>query len=144
MLKTKILHQIQVTKKEFTICVQIDSTYAEREPKLKGQYVIIATFAGSASYYGSHAITYLTVDSAPPAYPTYPGPSAQDVANRVVSSLPANPTSDQIGQAVVNQMPAYPEPDPVVIPEYTTMDIILAILIAVAIVIGIVSLLKKK
>jgi hypothetical protein len=34
MLKTKILHQIQVTKNEFTICVQIDTTKPEREPKL--------------------------------------------------------------------------------------------------------------
>jgi len=35
MLKTKILHQIQVKKNEFTFCVQIDTTKAEREPKLK-------------------------------------------------------------------------------------------------------------
>jgi len=131
-----------------TATSDMDGNYAYSfVPQTKGQYMIIATFAGSASYYGSHAITYLTVDSAPPAYPTYPGyqgPSAQDVANSVVASLPADATPQQVAQAVVNAMPEYPEPDPVVIPEYTTMDIILAILIAVAIVIGIVSLLKKK
>ena len=80
-----------------TATSDMDGNYAYSfVPQIKGQYMIIATFAGSASYYGSHAITYLTVDPAPPAYPTYPGyqgPSAQDVANRVVSSLPANPTS---------------------------------------------------
>ena len=41
-------------------------------------------------------------------------------------------------------MPEYPEPDPVVIPEYTTIDIILTVLVAVAIVIGIVSYLTIK
>ncbi len=118
-------------------------------PQKEGPYMIIATFEGSAGYYGSHDLSYLTVESAPaqisiPTYPGYQGPSAQDVANRVVSSLPANPTSEQIGQAVVNQMPAYPETDPVVIPEYTTIDIILVILVAVAIVLCVILLLRKK
>jgi hypothetical protein len=33
-------------------------------PQTEGQYMIIATFDGSASYYGSHSITYLKVDPA--------------------------------------------------------------------------------
>ena len=116
-------------------------------PQIKGKYMIITTFDGSAAYYGSHAITYLQVDSAPAPYPSYPGyqgPSASEVAQNVVNSLPANPTSDQIAQAVINEMPEYPEQQELTIPEYTTMDIILAILIVIAIVIGLVLLFRKK
>ena len=117
-------------------------------PPKEGQYMVIATFEGSAGYYGSHALTYLTVDPAPAPYPTYPGyqgPSAQDVANRVLADLPDNPTPNQISQAVISQLPEYPAAT--VVPEYSTIDIILAILVVLAIVIGIVSFLvlnKKK
>jgi len=34
------------------------------KPTVEGPYIIIATFDGSAAYYGSHAVTYMTVDSA--------------------------------------------------------------------------------
>ena len=117
-------------------------------PQMKGTYTILATFVGSESYYGSQQTTYLTVGDAPapyptiPPYPGYQGPSAQDVANRVVSSLPSDPTPDQIGQAVVNQLPEYPEPT--VIPEYTMIDIVLIVLVAIAIVLCIIILMRKK
>jgi hypothetical protein len=117
------------------------------KPETEGEYTIIARFAGSKSYWPSYAESALSVGAAPDPYPTYPGyqgPSAQDVANRVVSSLPANPTPEQISQAVVNQMPEYPDPDPVVIPEYTTIDIVLVILVAVAIILCVILLLRKK
>ena len=117
------------------------------KPETEGEYTIIARFAGSKSYWPSYAESALSVGAAPDPYPTYPGyqgPSAQDVANRVVSSLPANPTPEQISQAVVNQMPAYPDPDPVVIPEYTTIDIVLVILVAIAIILCVILLLRKK
>ncbi|MEJ2242111.1 MAG: hypothetical protein P8Y18_08215, partial [Candidatus Bathyarchaeota archaeon] len=65
-------------------------------------------------------------------------------AQNVVNSLPANPTTDQIAQAVVNAMPEYPEQQEITIPEYTTIDIVIIILVAIAIVIGLVSLLRKK
>ncbi|MHC3128600.1 MAG: hypothetical protein IBV52_00780, partial [Candidatus Bathyarchaeota archaeon] len=42
------------------------------EPETEGQYMIIATFYGSGAYYGSTAITYLTVDPAPEPYPEIP------------------------------------------------------------------------
>ena len=42
------------------------------EPEIEGQYMIIATFYGSGAYYGSTAITYLTVDPAPEPYPEIP------------------------------------------------------------------------
>ena len=42
-------------------------------PTTEGQYQVIATFDGSGAYYGSHSITYLTVDPAPsPAGPITP------------------------------------------------------------------------
>ena len=42
-------------------------------PQVEGQYLVIATFDGSASYYGSTSTTYLTVDPAPtPAAPIEP------------------------------------------------------------------------
>jgi outer membrane protein assembly factor BamB len=45
-------------------------------PEVPGTYQIIATFAGSASYYSSFAQTYIQVDEAPPATapPEYPQP----------------------------------------------------------------------
>ncbi|MCW4043885.1 MAG: PQQ-binding-like beta-propeller repeat protein [Candidatus Bathyarchaeota archaeon] len=45
-------------------------------PEVPGKYTIIATFAGSDSYYGSYAETAIGVDEAPPATapPEYPQP----------------------------------------------------------------------
>ncbi|MCW4044132.1 MAG: PQQ-binding-like beta-propeller repeat protein [Candidatus Bathyarchaeota archaeon] len=45
-------------------------------PEVPGLYTIIATFAGSKSYYGSYAETFVQVDEAPPATapPEYPQP----------------------------------------------------------------------
>ena len=116
-------------------------------PPKEGQYMIIATFEGSGAYYGAHALTYLTVDPAPAAYPTYPGyqgPSAQEVANNVVANLPDNATPQEVAQAVVNAMPEYPEQQEVTIPEYTTIDIIIIILVAISIVLSIVLILRKR
>jgi hypothetical protein len=116
---------------------------------MKGTYTIIATFVGSNSYYGSQDTTYLIVGDAPtqvsiPPYPGYQGPSASEVANSVVASLPDDATPEEVAQAVVNAMPEYPEQQEVTIPEYTMIDIVIIILVAIAIVIGIVSLMRKK
>jgi hypothetical protein len=118
-------------------------------PQLEGTYAVIATFDTSKGYWGSQKTTYLHVGPAAkdvtiPPYPGYQGPSAQTVANNVVNSLPTNPTSAEISTAVVNALPDYPEPTPVEIPEYQTIDILIVILVAVAIVIGVVLLFKKK
>ena len=116
-------------------------------PQTKGMYTIIASFVGSEAYYGSSQTTFMSVDT-PTAYPTYPGyqgPSASEVAQNVVNSLPDNPTSEQIAQAVINQMPEYPEiPEQQEAPDYTNMFIIVFVLVAIAIVIGLVSLFRKK
>jgi hypothetical protein len=116
-------------------------------PQMEGQYTIIATFDGSESYYKAEAATYMAVGPTPvafptiPEYPGYQGPSAQEVAQNVVNSLPDNPTPEQISQAVISQLPPYPEQQ---IPEYTTIDIVIIILVAIAIIIGIVSLMQKR
>jgi len=113
-------------------------------PKMEGQYAIIATFVGSEGYWGSETTTYLTVGPARdyPTYPGYQGPSAQDVAQNVLANLPDNPTADIIAQEVLNQLPEYPAAT--VVPEYTTIDIVLTILVAVAIVLCVVILLRKQ
>jgi hypothetical protein len=49
--------------------------YAWTPPDVPGKYTIIATFAGSESYYSSYAETYAVVSEAPPATPT-PTPAA--------------------------------------------------------------------
>jgi len=50
--------------------------YAWTPPDVPGKYQIIATFAGSESYYSSYAETYAVVSEAPPATPppAYPQP----------------------------------------------------------------------
>jgi outer membrane protein assembly factor BamB len=44
--------------------------YAWKTPNVPGKYMIIATFAGSESYYASYAETYAVVSEAPAATPT--------------------------------------------------------------------------
>jgi outer membrane protein assembly factor BamB len=120
-------------------------------PQLKGIYTVIATFDGSESYWGSETTTYLTVGDAPLPYPSdpgYQGPSAQEVANRVLADLPEDPTADEISQAVINQMPEYPEPAEIPeypeYPEYTTIDLIIIVLVAITLIISLVCLFRKR
>jgi hypothetical protein len=49
--------------------------YAWPTPDIPGKYLVIATFAGSKSYYASYAETAIVVSEAPPATPT-PTPAA--------------------------------------------------------------------
>ena len=92
---------------------------------------------------------YLSVGPAPepyptvtiPPYPGYQGPSANEVAQNVLDNLPENPTSAEIAQAVEEQLDM---PEPSEAPEYTTMDLVILVAVAVAIVIGLVSLLRKR
>jgi hypothetical protein len=122
-------------------------------PQMEGTYTIIASFVGSGAYYGSQAVTYLVVDPAPtqvtiPQYPGYQGPSAQEVANSVVASLPEDATPQEVAQAVVNAMPEYPETpemsEVAQIPDIATMNIVILVAVAIAIVIALISLFKKK
>jgi len=118
-------------------------------PQMKGLYTIIVSFVGSNSFFGSQETAYVQVDPAPPtitipSYPGYQGPSTSEIANSVVASLPAEATPTEVAQAVVNAMPEYPEPQEVTIPEYTTIDIVLVILVAIAIILCVILLLRKK
>jgi hypothetical protein len=49
-------------------------------PPVPGEYTVIATFAGSGAYYGSHAKTAINVEEAPPATPP-PTPTPASVAD---------------------------------------------------------------
>jgi len=116
------------------------------EPLVPGSYLIFASFEGSESYYPSAVETSISVDPADPevvippypADPGYQGPSASEVAQNVVNSLPDDPTAAEIAQAVENQLNIQEATE---IPEYTTIDLVILVAVAVAIVISLVSLL---
>jgi len=111
-------------------------------PNAPGDYKIIANFAGSNSYYGSSAVAAITVVAAAPTPAT-----ASDVANQVVSQLPATatpvptaPSANDVASQVVSQLPAVPPAD-------NTLLIAVAAAVVVAILIGVVNLVllaKKK
>ena len=92
-------------------------------------------------------------------------PSANDIASVIMNQLPAypeGPTAEEVAQATINKLPAYPQapsaqevtqeilkqwpeyPEPTVVPEYTIMDIVILVGVAIAIVIGLVSLFRKQ
>ena len=120
-------------------------------PQMEGEYTIYATFDGSRAFYGSYSTCYVMVDPAPAAYPTYPGyqgPSASEIAQNVVNSLPEDATPEEVAQAVVNAMPEYPEtpemPQVAQIPDIANMNIIILVAVAIGIVIALIILLRKK
>jgi hypothetical protein len=121
-------------------------------PEVPGLYMMMVSFYGSEAYYGSTDTVYINVEEADqpiviPEYPGYQGPSAQEVANRVLDGLPEDATPEEISNAVINALPEYPEPIEPEIPEYPdfrTIDIILTVLVAIAIVLCVVILLRKK
>jgi hypothetical protein len=55
-------------------------------PEVPGEYTIIATFAGSKSYYGSHAETTINVDEAPLATPPIEIPQPFDYTLTIVGT----------------------------------------------------------
>jgi hypothetical protein len=55
-------------------------------PAVPGEYTIIATFAGSGAYYGSHAKTAINVDSAPAATPP-PTPTPAPMTDTYVTGF---------------------------------------------------------
>jgi outer membrane protein assembly factor BamB len=113
-------------------------------PPTQDTYKIIATFEGSESYYGSSDECGLSVGSAAASVNV---PSANDIANQVVSQLPTDqPTTpaptlnaDEIAQKVVNQLPSTPA--------VTNTDIAIIVVVVLAVIIGIanlVLLLRRK
>jgi hypothetical protein len=51
------------------------------KPDIEGQYTVYASFAGSESYWPSHAVTSFAVDPAPPA-PAEPEPEPPSIADQ--------------------------------------------------------------
>ncbi len=107
-------------------------------PDTEGLYMIIARFDGSDAYYGSTSTTYLSVDPAAPYpdYPGYEGPTAGDVAEKVLDNLPEDVdiTAEDVAEEILKQFPPYPDyPEA---PEYTTIDLaIIATVIVVAVLV---------
>jgi outer membrane protein assembly factor BamB len=57
-------------------------------PQIEGQYMIISTFDGSASYYGSHDIAYIMVDPAPsPSSPITPETPVEPLITTEVAAV---------------------------------------------------------
>jgi len=119
-------------------------------PAIVGDYHVTVMFEGSKSYYKSEATTTFTVDPAPAAYPV--PPSADEIAQKTISQLPAYPdvpTAEEIAadaaQRTINMLPAYPEsPEIPDIPAYLTIDLVIIAAVAIAIIIGTVSYLALK
>jgi outer membrane protein assembly factor BamB len=115
------------------------------KPDMEGQYLIMATFYGSGGYYGSTTTTYLKVDPAPEELDI---PTADEIAAETISRLPAYPdvpSATAVAQETISQLPAYPEmPEIPEIPAYLTIDLVIIVAVAIAIIIGIVSYLALK
>ena len=58
------------------------------EPEVPGQYMVVASFLGSESYYGSHDSTYVAVDEAPEPSPT-PTPTPAPMTDTYVLGMGA-------------------------------------------------------
>jgi len=89
------------------------------------------------------------VDPAPAPYPE--APSAEDVAQKTIDKLPAYPeipeipTAENVAQETINRLPAYPEPAEIPeVPAYLTIDLVIIAAVAVAIIIGLYSIVKKQ
>ena len=122
-------------------------------PDNVGQYMIIATFEGSNSYYPSTAITYLNVVQEAEPFPDVPTAEeiAADAAQRTINMLPKYPdvpTQEQIAHdaatRTIAMMPQYPEYTATEIPAYNTTDIVIIVLIVVVIVLMLYIILKKQ
>jgi len=84
-------------------------------PEVVGEYHVTAMFEGSNSYYASQSTTTFGVDPAA-ADSGYNGPSAEEIAQETANNMPA----------------------------YMTMDLLIIVAVAIAIVIGIYGIIKKK
>jgi hypothetical protein len=125
----------------------------EFTPDTIGQYMIIATFEGSNSYYPSTATTYLNVVEELEAFPDVPTAEeiAADAAQRTIAMLPPYPdvpTQEQIAddaaRRTIAMLPQYPEYTATEIPAYQTTDIVIIVLIVVVIVLMLYIILKKQ
>lgn len=103
------------------------------EPEVPGQYMIIASFAGSNAYYGSTKTTYLAVDPAP----TVSTPIEPELPEETI--IPDEPEVEKQEQPEQTEQPVV-EPTTSII---STEAAILAIIV-VAIVVGIAAYWIKR
>jgi len=120
------------------------------KPPVPGHYLILATFAGSDSYYGSYAETSIVVDEAPspatpiepeqPAQPEQPTQPEQPEAP-TEPEQPAQPEQPtQPTQPEQPTEPTQPEQPAEAAPLFSTTDLAIIVAVAVAVVIGAASL----
>jgi hypothetical protein len=102
------------------------------EPEVPGTYMIIATFEGSESYYGSTSTTYLNVDVVAPATPIEPEEPTK----------PETPTEPE--EPETPEEPTEPE-QPAEAPLIST-EVAIVIAVAIAAVIGVAAFwaLRKR
>jgi len=122
-------------------------------PAIVGEYKVTALFEGSESYFGSQATTAFGVDPAPaPPVVDYPDvPTADEIAQKTISQLPAYPevpdvpTASEVAQETINRLPAYPEmPEIPETPAYLTIDLAIIAAVVIAIIIGLYGIVKKQ
>jgi len=115
-------------------------------PEAEGEYTIAATFEGSKSYWASYAETSIGVGPAPTPYPE--APSAEEVAQKTISQLPPYPeapSAEDVAQETISQLPPYPEPAEIPeVPAYLTIDLAIIVAVAVAIIVGLYSIVRKQ
>jgi hypothetical protein len=125
----------------------------EFTPDTIGQYMIIATFEGSNSYYPSTAITYLSVVEEPEPFPDVPTCEeiAADAAQRTIAMLPKYPdvpTQEQIAHdaatRTIAMLPQYPTAECPELPAYQMTDIVIIMLVVVVIILVLYLMLKKQ
>ena len=135
-----------------TVTTDSDGTFSHMwAPAIAGEYKVTAMFEGSKSYCISQATTAFGIDQAPEA-PGYQGPTADEIAQRTVSQMPAYPdvpTAEEIAadsaQRTINMLPAYPDtPDIPDIPAYLTIDLAIIAAVVIAIIIGLYGIIKKQ
>ena len=128
-------------------------------PAIAGDYQVTAIFEGSKSYYSSQATTMFTVDSAPAA-PGYQGPSADEIAQKTVSQLPAYPdvpTAEEIAHdaatRTINMLPQYPDVPTASqiaqetvnqMPMYLTIDLVVVVMVVIVLIVGLYCCFVRK
>jgi len=113
------------------------------EPPVPGKYTIIATFEGSAAYYGSVAETAMGITEAPsPAVPIEPEPTEpQPTEPEPTEPEPTEPEPVELTELTE------PEPtEPTEAPLFSTTDLAIIAAVAVAVVIAITAywILRKR
>jgi hypothetical protein len=119
-------------------------------PAIAGEYKVTALFEGTNGYFASQSTTFFGVDPAAED-PGYQGPSADEIATRTVNMMPQFPdvpTVEEIAHdaatRTIAMLPQYPDTTCPEIPAYTTIELVIVILVVVVLVIGLYCCFLKK